>query len=55
MTCQQDTTLGNYKFRKGDEFVIEMQGLQHNPKYWIRPEEFLPERFDPESPLFLDP
>ena len=32
-----------------------MTGIHHNTKEWQSPEEFLPERFDPESPLFLTP
>ena len=26
-----------------------------NPRYWQRPREYLPERFDPDSPLYNTP
>ena len=29
--------------------------MHKNPKEWQRPEEFLPDRFDPNSPLYLTP
>jgi len=29
------------------------KGLHHNTAYWQRPHEFLPERFDPNDPLYL--
>lgn len=32
-----------------------MGGLGRDPRQWQRPEEFLPERFDRESELFLTP
>ena len=34
---------------------INMDGLHHNSKEWQRHDEFLPERFNPESYLFLTP
>ena len=50
-----DEKIGNINIRAGDEFVVDIQFLHKNPKEWIRPEEFLPERFDPTSPLHLTP
>jgi cytochrome P450 len=33
--------------------MIDMYHLHRNPKDWVRPEEFIPERFDPKSEFFL--
>ena len=35
--------------------MMYINGLHYNSKQWQRPNEFLPERFDPSSPLFLTP
>ena len=32
-----------------------MEALHHDPEQWIKPEKFIPERFDPSSPYFLTP
>ena len=44
-----------YKIRKNDSFLICIHEIQHNRKYWIDPEKFIPERFDPESKYYLTP
>ena len=49
----QDTKIGNFRVRKGDEFTISLNGLHHNGEEWQRPHEFIPERFDLSSPLSL--
>ena len=35
--------------------MVNMISLHHNSKEWHRPLEFIPERFDPESPYFVRP
>ena len=35
--------------------MIHFEALGHNSAEWQRPTEFLPERFDPKSPLYLTP
>lgn len=47
--------IGNYTFKKGEKFGVSMMGLHFNSNEWQRPYEFLPERFDPNSDLFLTP
>ena len=39
----------------GDAFFINMGGMHRDPDQWQKPEEFLPERFDSNSPYFLKP
>jgi len=36
-------------------FVINFDLLHTNSSQWQRPMEFLPERFNPQSPLYLTP
>lgn len=47
--------IGDLNMRAGDVFVVHIKGLHHNPKEWQRPSEFLPERWDSDSPLSLTP
>ena len=44
--------LGKYNFKEGAQVTYNIFGVHNNPKEWQQPEKFLPERFDPESPLF---
>lgn len=34
---------------------VSIYHLHHNPEQWQEPEEFIPERFDTESPYFKTP
>ena len=34
---------------------VNISGLHMNAKQWQRPKEFLPQRFDPNDPLYLTP
>lgn len=52
---KEDVTVKNINFRQGDEIIFHVPALHRNSKQWQRPDEFLPERFDPQSPLYLTP
>ena len=52
---KEDCKIGKYHFKKGDYLMIHFEALGHNSAEWQRPTEFLPERFDPKSPLYLTP
>ena len=43
------------KIRKGDSITVAMSYMGRDPDQWIRPHEFLPERFDTRSELSLTP
>ena len=43
----EDVEIGPYTIKAYDEFIINVLGLHNNPKEWIEPEKFIPERFDP--------
>jgi len=50
-----DQKIGDYHMRKGDFYFVNLYALAHNPTEWIRPKEFLPERFDSSNPLSKTP
>ena len=35
--------------------MIDIYHLHNNPDEWITPDQYIPERFDPESPYYLTP
>ncbi|WP_438032559.1 cytochrome P450 [Sorangium sp. So ce204] len=41
---------GPHAVSAGDEVLVSPYVMQRLPRYWKRPEEFLPERFEPGSP-----
>ena len=52
----EEITLSNgYKILKEQSISINMTYLQNNPEHWQRPLEYIPERFDPNSPFYLRP
>jgi cytochrome P450 len=43
------------KIRKGDSITVAMGYLCRDPNQWIKPNEFIPERFDSKSEFYLTP
>ncbi|KAH8801444.1 cytochrome P450 [Xylogone sp. PMI_703] len=42
----QDDTYDGYHFPKGSVFLANTWAIQHDPEYYDRPDEFIPERFE---------
>mmetsp|Transcript_14930 Transcript_14930/g.17270 ORF Transcript_14930/g.17270 Transcript_14930/m.17270 type:complete len:217 (+) Transcript_14930:406-1056(+) len=53
--ANQDVTLCGVHFEKGTIFGYSIIMPHYNPRDWHEPEEFIPERFDPESKYFYKP
>lgn len=49
-----DWTIGPYTLPAGSEVLMSPYVLQRHPRYWERPEDFLPERFDPGTPVYRE-
>ena len=47
--------LPRFTLRKGDAFNIAIEEIQKDPRHWIEPDRFIPERFDEKSPYYLRP
>ena len=51
----RDIDVCGLKIRAGDCIWIHLAAMCKDPDQWQRPQEFLPERFDPTHPLALTP
>lgn len=51
----KDCKLGNFNFKAGTVIMMNIWWVHMNPNEWQKPEEFHPDRFDPNHPLFLAP
>ena len=51
-----DTQLGKkLRVKAGENILVSINGLHRNSTQWQRPNEFLPDRFDPTHPLSRKP
>jgi len=51
----RDVTIRGINFKKGDAFYVAMSELHRNPKEWVEPDTFNPDRFDSSSTWFKRP
>lgn len=45
----EDDSFKEYSWKKGTLIILYIAGLHRNPKYWEKPDSFIPERFDSEN------
>lgn len=45
----EDDRFKDYSWEKGTLIILYISGLHRNLKYWDRPDDFIPERFDDEN------
>ena len=50
-----DVEICGVKINKNEHVMTNIIYVHHNSKEWQKPLEFIPERFDPESPYFVRP
>lgn len=53
--CENDTDLLGHQIKKGDVFIISPYLIHHDPKHWIDPEVFNPNRSRPTHPMAFIP
>lgn len=46
--AMEDIEYKRFKFRKGNQVVIDIAAIHHSPRYWSHPERFDPTRYAPE-------
>ena len=51
----EEVTLAGAKIKANQDMIILIYLLHTNPKQWIEPLKYVPERFDPESKWYLTP
>ena len=50
----QDSKIGKYFIKAGDNIVINIEGLHFNTKEWQNPDKFYPLRFDPADKAYFN-
>ena len=53
--AKEDITICSVKLPKGSEVQLDIVEAAYNPKQWLDPFDFIPERFDPSSRYFKTP
>lgn len=51
----EDIQVGEFHIKKDAYCFMNILAIHTNPDEWQKPDEWIPERFDPESPFYLTP
>jgi cytochrome P450 len=51
----KDVVAGGLNIRKNDAIFIGIAALCNDPTEWQQPDQFIPERFNSDSPFYLTP
>lgn len=51
----KDIEIWDVPISKGSKIFLSLHGIHYNPKQWVEPWKFIPERFDSESEYFIPP
>jgi cytochrome P450 len=54
-TFSRDINIKGINFKKGEAIFIALAEMHRNPKEWVEPDVFNPDRFDPSSTWFKRP
>ena len=47
--ASEDTEIGGYLIPEGTQVLGNIYSIHHDPRYWVSPDEFIPERFLPKE------
>jgi cytochrome P450 len=51
----RDVTIRGVTFTPTTGFIVNFDAIHKDPREWIQPEKYEPDRFDPNSPYYLRP
>ncbi|XP_040070996.1 cytochrome P450 3A41-like [Ixodes scapularis] len=53
--CQKDFEFNGLRIPKGTNIQVPARLMHHDPRYWVDPEKFNPDRFSPENKPTIEP
>ncbi|KAM7296413.1 cytochrome P450 3A16-like [Ixodes scapularis] len=53
--CVKDFEFNGFRIPKDTNLVVPVRVMHHDPRYWVDPEKFNPDRFSPENKSTIEP
>ncbi|KAM7296414.1 hypothetical protein ISCGN_021573 [Ixodes scapularis] len=53
--CVKDFEFNGFRIPKDTNIVVPVRVMHHDPRYWVDPEKFNPDRFSPENKSTIEP
>ncbi|CAN8008327.1 unnamed protein product [Ixodes pacificus] len=53
--CVKDFEFNGFRIPKDTHVVVPVRVMHHDPRYWVDPEKFNPDRFSPENKSTIEP